>query len=384
MNPAESVRAFLTEEHMEAALKLEDFATKEMWRFAHAGDDTEGRVQARQAVKVMGRSGWLSCLIPRGEAAGPQDCRTLCLFREAVAGVSPLADALYAVQGLGAVPLLLEGSLEQQAHWLPKAARGEVLGAFAMTEPEAGSDVANIQTRALKKGDGYRLTGKKWLISNAGIADYYIVFASIDPEKKSRGIGAFLVPAGTPGLKFSQAQVLSAPHPLGALEFQDCPAELVCEQGFKLGMRTLDRLRVSVAAAACGMARRALKEALHHAHQRQQFGKPLAQFQLVQQKLAVMDIELEAARLLTYRAAWQRDHGAERNSREVAQAKAFATEAAQRIIDQSLQILGGRGMLADHPVEHLYRAVRALRIYEGTTEIQYLIIAKELSAYVDA
>ncbi len=384
MNPAESVRAFLSEEHLEAAQRLQQFAAEKMTRFAHAADDAEGRQQAREAIAEMGRSGWLSCLIPRGEAAGPQDCRTLCLFRETVAGVSPLADALYAVQGLGAVPLLLEGSQSQQDTWLPRAARGEVVGAFAMTEPEAGSDVANIQTRAFKNGDGYRLSGKKWLISNAGLADYYVVFASLDPEKKSRGIGAFLVPADSPGLTFTQAQVLSAPHPLGALEFEDCPGELICEQGFKLGMRTLDRLRVSVAAAACGMAGRALREALRHAHQRRQFGKPLADFQLVQQKLATMDIELEAARLLTYRAAWQKDQGAERNSREVAQAKAFATEAAQRIIDQSMQVLGGQGMLADHPVEHLYRAVRALRIYEGTTEIQYLIIAKELSAYVDA
>lgn len=374
----EAIDVFLDESHHKAAAELEAWAKVAMQPFAHAQDDAHGRQQARQAILAMGQAGWLSCLIPAGQAAGPRDCRTLCLFREAVAGISPLADALYAVQGLACIPLALEGSPQQQERWLPLAAAGQVLGAFAMTEPEAGSDVANIQTRAVREGDDYLLSGTKWLISNAGIADFYVVFASLHPEQGRRGIGAFLVDSRSEGLRFRGPQILSAPHPLGILDFHQCRAQLIHREGFKLGMRTLDSVRVSVAAAACGMASRALQEATRHALERRQFGQPLAQFQLVQQKLAQMAISLDAARLLTYRAARQRDMGNLRNTKAVAMAKAFASESAQQIIDQSMQILGGIGMLADHPVEHLYRAVRSLRIYEGTTEIQHLIIAKEL------
>lgn len=364
----DTVSVFLEDGHRRLAEKLGEFARTEMTAFANAHSDAEARAMAREAVRAMGRQGWLQA----------HDCRTLCLFREAVAGISPLADALFAIQGLATVPLRLEGSPAQRDRWLEVAARGEAIGAFAMTEPQAGSDVANIQTLAQPQGDHWLLSGEKWLISNAGIADFYVVFASIDPTMGSRGIGAFLVPEGSPGLRFTGAQVLSAPHPLGKLEFRDCRAELICREGFKLGMRTLDTMRVSVAAAACGMAQRALDAALTHARTRHQFGQPLGDFQLIQEKLALMAIGLDASRLLTYRAAWQRDQGQLRNSREVAMAKAHATETAQQVIDQSLQILGGQGMLADHPVEHLYRSVRALRIYEGTTEVQYLIIAKEL------
>ena len=361
----ESISVYLEEGHRQLGATLREFAGQEMSRFASSHSDQEARSQAREAVRAMGRAGWLES----------QDSRTLCLFRDAVAGISPLADALFAIQGLATVPLRLEG---HQGQWLDRAARGEAVGAFAMTEPEAGSDVANIETTARPEGDGWRLNGRKWLISNAGIADFYIVFASIDRAMGSRGIGAFLVPADSPGFHFTGAQVLSAPHPLGKLEFRDCSAELLSREGFKLGMRTLDTMRVSVAAAACGMAQRALNEALAHARSRRQFGQPLAEFQLIQSKLAQMAIGLEASRLLTYRAAWQRDQGHLRNTREVAMAKAYATETAQQIIDQAMQILGGQGMLADHPVEHLYRSIRALRIYEGTTEVQYLIIAKDL------
>lgn len=374
----DAIEVFLDQHHHQAAVDLQAWAPAAMQPFAHSRDDDHGRQQARQAIQAMGRAGWLSCLIPAGQAAGPRDCRTLCLFREAVAGISPLADALYAVQGLACIPLALEGSPQQQERWLPAAAAGQLVGAFAMTEPEAGSDVANVQTIATEAGDHFLLNGTKWLISNAGIADFYVVFASLDREKGSRGIGAFLVEAQSEGLRFRGPQILSAPHPLGILDFHQCRAQLIHREGFKLGMRTLDSVRVSVAAAACGMAGRALREATEHALQRRQFGQPLAQFQLVQQKLAQMAISLDAARLLTYRAARQRDLGHLRNTKEVAMAKAFATESAQRIIDQSMQILGGIGMLADHPVEHLYRAIRALRVYEGTTEIQHLIIAKEL------
>jgi acyl-CoA dehydrogenase len=251
---------------------------------------------------------------------------------------------------------------------------------FAMTEPEAGSDVAALGTRAIREGDDYVLDGRKWLISNAGIADLYVVFASTDPEAGHRGLSTFLVPADTPGCRFVAPQVMSAPHPLGELAFEGCriPASqrLGDEgQGFKIGMASLDRLRPTVGAAAVGMAARALDEAVEHALTREQFGKPIAEFQTIQTKLGAGATDLDAARLLVFRAAFEKDQGAERITREAAMAKAFATEAAQRIIDDAVQIVGGIGVLADHPVELLYRSVRALRIYEGTTEIQQMIVA---------
>lgn len=369
-----AIAIFLDQTHHLHARQIMEFARDAMGPYASPRSDDEARQLTRPCVAEMGKAGWLQ----------GQDSRTLCLFREAVAGVSPLADCLFAIQGLASVPLRLEGSDDLKQAWLQPAARGEKIGAFAMTEPEAGSDVANLETTARPYEDGYRLDGHKWLISNAGIADFYVVFASLDRSQGSRGIGAFIVPGDAPGLTFEGAQVLSAPHPLGRIGLRDCPATLLCREGFKLGMRTLDTMRISVAAAACGMAGRALQEALDHARQRRQFGQPLSEFQLIQQKLAQMAIGLEAARLLTYRAAWRKDTQRGRNTGEVAMAKAFATETAQQIIDSALQILGGRGMLAENPVEQLYRAVRALRIYEGTTEVQYLIIAKELLNHVDS
>ena len=257
------------------------------------------------------------------------------------------------------------------------------MAAFAMTEPEAGSDVSGIQTTATADGDDYLLVGEKIYISNAGIADYYVVFASTDPEKGNKGLSCFVVPADAPGLRYAGPHLLSAPHPLGRLAFENCrvPAGNRLGQegeGFKVGMATLDRLRATVAAAACGMGARALAEAVDHAISRRQFGKPLSEKQLIQDKLAGMATELAASRLLVYRAAWEKDGGADRVTLESAMAKAFATEAAQRIVDQAVQILGGKGVVIGHPVEHLYRAVRALRIYEGTTEIQHLIIAGHL------
>jgi acyl-CoA dehydrogenase len=245
--------------------------------------------------------------------------------------------------------------------------------------------VASLRTRAVRDGSDWVIDGEKTLISNAGIADFYVTFASTEPERGSRGITAFLVPADSPGLEFGGPQVLSAPHPLGSLTFTGCrlPSAAVVGEvgsGFKLGMATLDQLRPTVGAAACGMARRALDEALAHALAREQFGKPLADFQIVQDKLGRMAIELDAARLLVYRAAWEKDAGAERITLEAAMAKAYATEAAQRVIDAGVQILGGRGVLAESVVDRLYRSIRALRIYEGTTEIQHLIVAGRLLA----
>ncbi|MEW6281773.1 MAG: acyl-CoA dehydrogenase family protein [Candidatus Eremiobacterota bacterium] len=376
------VAAFLGDVHLEVAARLRDLKLPE----DSAEDDTAARRQSRDILVALGSQGWLGCVVPPEHAqnpAGPFDSRTLCLIRETLGYLSPLADAVFALQGLGSRPLVLAGTPEQQRRWLPAVARGEAMAAFAMTEPEAGSDVASVTTTAREIADGWRLEGMKTLISNAGLADFYVVFASFDPEQKSRGIGAYLVEAGAPGLHFVRPQVPSAPHPLGEVAFRDCAAELIGREGFKLGMRTLDALRVSVAAAACGMAARALHEARYYAVRRRQFGKALAEFQLVQEKLSRMAIGLDAARLLTYRAAWKRDQG-EAATLEVAMAKAFATETAQDVIDQAMQVCGGAGMLAGHPVERLYRAIRPLRIYEGTTEIQYLIIARELCKDVDA
>jgi acyl-CoA dehydrogenase len=304
-------------------------------------------------------------------------------MREALGEASPLADAVFALQGLATTPILLGGSPAQKDRWLGPIAQGKVMTAFAMTEPEAGSDVAGIATTARRDGSGYVLDGAKTLISNAGIADLYTVFASTDRAKGSKGISCFLVPGDVPGLRFVGPQVLSAPHPLGEIAFEDCrvPADALLGtegRGYALGLATLDRLRPTVAAAACGMAARALSESLVHVKGRQQFGTPLSQFQLVQQKLARMATDLAAGRLLTYRAAYEKDQGQERITSEAAMAKSFATEMAQRAVDDAVQLFGGRGVLASHPVDRLYRAVRALRIYEGTTEIQQLIVAGEL------
>jgi acyl-CoA dehydrogenase len=381
---ARTVRAFLEDHHLELAERVGAFAAGEIAPRPEPADDAEAREEARRLVGLLGAGGWL---VPIGEP----DLRACCLIREALAAASPLADAVFALQALGGTPLLLAPELEHDtgagtefaARWLSRILDGSAIGAFAMTEPEAGSDAASLTTRAERRGDEYVLNGRKSLISNAGIADVYTVFASTDPAAGSRGISCFLVPAGTEGLRFVGPQVLSEPHPLGEIAFEECaiPSEQRVGpegRGFKLGMMTLDRLRPTVAAAACGMASRALAEALRHATQRRQFGQPLGDFQLIQEKLGRMAIALDAARLLTYRAAWEKDMGAERITLEASMAKAFATEAAQRIVDDAVQILGGRGVLAESPVDRLYRAVRALRIYEGTTEIQHLIIARHL------
>lgn len=372
------VRAFLADRHVALAERLAALAARDLAPLPAPADDAAARVAARDLLARLGADGWL-------DPIGAQDWRGCCITREALGAVSPLADAVFALQGLGTVPLLLADNADLRDRWVPEALAGRAMAAFAMTEPEAGSDVAALRTAARRDGAHYVLTGVKTLISNAGIADFYTVFASTDPAAGSRGISCFLVPADTPGVRFVRAQVLSAPHPLGEIEFADArvPADhrLGAEgRGFVLGLKTLDRLRATVGAAACGMAARALAEALAHARTRRQFGKPLAEFQLVQARIARMATDLTAARLLVYRAAWDADGGAERVTLEAAMAKAFATEAAQRIVDDAVQILGGRGVLADHPVDRLYRAVRALRIYEGTTEIQHLVIAGHLLA----
>ena len=385
MTDVATIRAFLDEPHQAVADEVLGFAGEHLGSLAPPADDDAARRQARHVLGLLGKAGWSRYAVPaeHGGATPWIDLRACCLIREALAAASPLADAVFALQCLGSLPLALAGSEEIRRRWLPAVAAGEAMAAFAMTEPEAGSDVGAMTTRAQRRGDAYVLTGGKHLISNAGIADFYTVFAVTDPTARPRGLSAFVVPADSAGLRLVSAQVMSAPHPLGEIAFDSVqvPAGARLGEegaGFELGMRTLDRLRATVAAAACGMAARALEEALAHARERRQFGKQLADFQLTRAKLAVMATELSAARLLVYRAAWEADRGAERVTLESAMAKAHATEVAQRIVDQAVQIVGGRGVLADHPVDHLYRSVRALRIYEGATEIQQLIIAREL------
>jgi len=370
------IRAFLDPKHVDLAARVADFAAREIATLPAPPDDGAARLQAKEILQRLGAAGWLRPI-------GDQDWRAACLVREALGAASPLADAVFALQALGSLPMLLAGSEGLKSRWLSPALAGQAMGGFAMTEPEAGSDVAAMGTAARREGDAYVLDGGKTLISNAGLADYYAVFASTDPSRGAKGISCFLVPASAPGCRFVRPLILSSPHPLGEVTFTACrvPAEnrLGAEgEGYKIGLATLDRLRPTVGAAACGMAARALAEALDHATTRRQFGKPLAEFQLIQEKLARMATDLTAARLLVYAAAWEKDHGAERIPLEAGMAKAFATEAAQRIIDDAVQVLGGRGVLADHPVDRLYRSVRALRIYEGTTEIQHLVIAGHL------
>ena len=374
------VRAFLDDQHVTLAERVSEFATRVLAPLAEPKDDAAARVQARELLGTLGAAGWF-------QPIRDQDWRACCIVREALAAASPLADAVFALQALGVVPMLLSTNDAMRKRWLEPAIQGRAMASFAMTEPEAGSDVASLGATAEPDGarGGYVLSGTKTFISNAGIADFYTVFATTDRAKKDKGIGCFVVPAETAGVRMVRPLVLSAPHPLGEIAFQKARVPSECRLddaveggGFKLGLATLDRVRATVGAAACGMASRALAEALAHAKSRKQFGKPLAEFQLIQEKLARMATDLTAARLLVYRAAWEKDRGAPRVTLEAAMAKAFATEAAQRIVDDAVQILGGRGVLADHPVDRLYRSVRALRIYEGTTEIQHLIIARQL------
>jgi len=300
-------------------------------------------------------------------------------------GSSALADSMLAMQALGSYPITLAGNEDQRTRYLPPIARGEAIAAFALTEPEAGSDVASMATRAVRRGRQYCLSGTKRFISNAGLAQTYIVFASTNPDRGPKGISAFIVEAPTPGLVLKEKTPLLSPHPIGVLGFEEClvqDSQLLGGEGDGLGIAlgTLDTLRCTVGAAAVGMAQRALDEAIQYSRNRRQFKKALVEFQSTQFKLAEMATELAASRLLVYQAAWANDHGGGDLKEKSSMAKLFATEAAQRIVDQALQIHGGAGLIAGTPVERLYRDVRALRIYEGTSEIQKLVIAKSLLA----
>jgi len=349
------------------------------------GADTDAICRA--LVEQLGRDGWLQHAV--GNPGAPIDTRAICLIRETLARHAGLADFAFAMQGLGSGAISLFGSAAQQRAWLPRVAAGEAIAAFALSEPEAGSDVAAMRCAARRDGADWVLDGEKTWISNGGIADFYLVFARSadgggEGGRGARGISAFIVDAATPGLEIAERIDVIAPHPLARLRFNGCriPADcLVGEegQGFKVAMATLDVFRTSVAAAALGFARRALDEALARAKSRPMFGKLLADFQLTQAKLAQMALEIDAAALLTYRAAWLRDSG-KRVTKEAAMAKLAATESAQRVIDSALQLFGGQGVQSGQVVESLYREIRALRIYEGASEVQLLIIARELLA----
>ena len=326
---------------------------------------------------ALAESGLFSFVVPR-EEENVLDVRGLCLVRERLAGWSPLADAILAVQGLCAQAIVLSGDRAAHAGVLGDLRAGRAIGAFALTEPEAGSDVANLGAAAEKSGDRWLVTGRKVFISNAGMAGVYVVFANADSAAGKRGISAFLVDGTAPELTVEPIAT-SGDHPLGAVTLRACPAVMLGKlgQGLKIALGTLDVLRTSVGAAAVGMAQAALDLAVAHVKERTQFGKKLAEFQLTQAAVADCATELDAARLLVYRAAWAKDRGAAGKT-EVAMAKMYATEAAQRIIDRAVQLFGGRGVVRASFVEHLYREIRPLRIYEGTTEIQKLIIGGAL------
>ena len=365
------------------------------WASAQQVDESDDRAACRDWVRRLGEGGWLKYCVP-GDSGGalPQlDSRALVVLRETLAFYSPLADFAFAMQGLGSGAISIGGSVSQRKAYLPDVASGRKIAAFALSEPDAGSDVAAMQLRAIgarpdcivgQKDDSYFLDGRKTWISNGGIADFYCVFAKTDPQGGSRGISAFIVDAGTPGLDDSAHIPVMAPHPLATLVFERCRVsgeQMLGEVngGFKLAMQTLDIFRASVAAAALGMARRALAEAIQHAQQRKMFGQTLADFQLTQAKLGEMAALIDAGALLTYRAAWMRDTG-QGNQKErsvaAAMAKMTATENAQRVIDMALQMHGGLGVMVGSKVESLYRDIRSLRIYEGATEVQQLIIGK--------
>ncbi len=351
------------------------------WAAQHLGDEHGADVDAacRARVAQLGQGGWLTYATGTD---GKIDTRAICLMRETLARHDGLADFAFAMQGLGSGAIGLFGSAGNKARYLPDVASGKRIAAFALSEPQAGSDVAAMACAARRDGDEYVLDGEKTWISNGGIADFYVVFARTGEAPGARGISAFIVDADNPGLEIAERIAVIAPHPLARLRFNHCRVPVSqrlgeAGQGFKVAMATLDVFRTSVAAAALGFARRAFDEALRHATKRQMFGQTLADFQLTQAKLAQMATGIDVAALLTYRAAWQRDQG-RKVTKEAAMAKLTATETAQQVIDAAVQLFGGMGVVSGHPVERLYREIRALRIYEGASEVQQLIIAREL------
>lgn len=394
-HPPELDWPFFDDAHRGFKARLDGWCGEHLAHAHH--DESREAVDAEcvRLVRLLGNGGWL-CHAVAGTAHGAAqdviDTRQLCLLRETLAFHNGLSDFAFAMQGLGSGAISLMGTPEQKARYLPRVARGEALAAFALSEPEAGSDVAAMQCSATATANGHVLNGRKTWISNGGIADFYVVFARTGeapgenlngaPGRGAKGISAFIVDADTPGLQIEERIDVVAPHPLATLKFEHCEvsaAQRIGEagQGFKVAMATLDVFRTSVAAAALGFGRRALHEAVQWARTRPMFGQHLADFQITQSKIAQMATLLDAATLLTYRAAWLRDQG-QRITREAAMAKMTATEHAQQIIDMAVQMHGGMGVKKGHIVESLYREIRALRIYEGATEVQQLIIGKDI------
>ena len=374
---------FFEARHRALAEQLDEFAKTKLAELAHGAEDDAALDRAcREIVHRLGAEGFLNqCCVP--DPGGKFDVRSLALSRETLARHGGLADFCFAMQGLGTGPISLFGNEAQKRKYLPPVMRGKRIAAFALSEPQAGSDVSAIATQAARSGSEYVLNGTKTWISNGGLADHYVVFARTGEAPGARGLSAFIVDADAQGLKVAERIAIMAPHPLATLVFKDCHVPVAARlgvpgEGFKIAMATLDVFRTTVGAAALGFARRALDEALARCRERAVFGKPLAEYQLTQAKIAEMALAVDAAALLVYRAAWTKDVLGRRVTREAAMAKLYATEAAQQVIDMAVQLHGGTGLLAGAPVERLYREIRALRIYEGTSEIQKLVVASSV------
>ena len=367
---------FFEARHRDLAERLDAWAGAELGGIDHSDVDAA----CRELVTALGRDGWLEHSGAEGDAR--LDVRTLCLIRETLARHDGLADFAFAMQGLGTGAISLFGSPEQQAEWLPLTRTGKAMSAFALTEPQSGSDVANATMTAEDDGEHFILNGEKTWISNGGIADVYTLFARTGEAEGARGLSAFIVPAGLKGFEVTERQQVIAPHPLATLRFTDCripKSALLGERGagFKIAMSVLDVFRSTVAAAALGFARRALDEALARVSERQVQGAPLFELQMVQGHIADMAVDVDASALLIYRAAWAKDSGAARVTREAAMAKLFSTDQAQLVIDRAVQLHGGDGVRHGQKVEELYRDIRARRIYEGASDVQRVVIARQ-------
>jgi acyl-CoA dehydrogenase len=370
---------FFGEEHRRLAGELEDWCHRELRD--EPGEDTDA--ECRALVRKLGDGGWLRYCVPRafGGVTEQLDVRSLALIRETLARHSGLADYAFAMQGLGSGTISLFGTAQQKSDYLPAVAAGRKIAAFALTEPGTGSDIANLGTRAVESADGYELNGAKTYISNGGIADFYVLFARTGEAAGAKGISAFVVDADTPGLDASERIHVIAPHPLATLRFERMrlPGEALLGdrgRGFLQAMATLDVFRTTVGAAALGFARRALDEATGRALERDLGAGKLADNPITQSKLAEMIVDIETSALLIYRSAWVRDVAGRRNSREAAMAKLHATDSAQSVIDKAVQMFGGLGVTKGCIVERLYREIRALRIYEGASEVQKVVIAR--------
>ncbi|WP_430469647.1 acyl-CoA dehydrogenase family protein [Thalassospira lucentensis] len=373
---------FFEDRHRELAAKLDQWASDNLGGIDHSDVDAA----CRDLVCRLADGGWLNhAAIDPKDSASKLDVRSLCLIRETLARYDGLADFAFAMQGLGSGAISLFGTQAHRGEWLPKVRSGKAIAAFALTEPQSGSDVANIALDAKGDGDSFILNGEKTWISNGGIADFYCVFARTGEAPGAKGLSAFVVAADTPGLEIAERLHTIAPHPLARLKFTDCRIPKVAligngGDGFKIAMSVLDVFRSTVAAAALGFARRALDETIKRVQERELFGAPLFDLQMVQGHVADMALDIDASALLVYRAAWLKDSGAARVSREAAMAKLYATDHAQTVIDKAVQIHGGDGVRSGHIIELLYREIRALRIYEGASDVQKIIIARQTLA----